>query len=93
MQATTFSESLRNSRLPPGWAPAHPQVGVNQKNSAHFRDIIRYKVRILLWKSAAKKSAFLAIFLLTMFETTLKYQYVCQQANMTCPEPVEGNRQ
>jgi len=41
----------------------------------------------------AKKSAFLAIFLLTMFETMLKYTYVCQQANITCPEPVEGNRQ
>jgi len=43
--------------------------------------------------SVAKKSDFFIIFLLTMFETTLKYQYVCQQANMTCPEPVEGNRQ
>jgi len=29
----------------------------------------------------AKKSAFLAIFLLTMFGYTLKYPYVSQQAN------------
>jgi len=41
---------------------------------------------------AAKKS-FFVIFLLTMFENTLKYMYVSQQANITCPEPVEGNRQ
>ncbi len=30
----------------------------------------------------AKKSAFLVIFLLTMFEYTLKYPYVSQQANI-----------
>ena len=29
-----------------------------------------------------KKSAFLAIFLLTIFDSMLKYQYVCQQANI-----------
>ncbi len=30
----------------------------------------------------AKKSAFLVIFLLTLFENTLKYPYVSQQANI-----------
>jgi len=30
----------------------------------------------------AKKSAFLFIFLLTLFENTLKYHYVSQQANI-----------
>ncbi len=29
-----------------------------------------------------KKNSFLAIFLLTMFETMLKYPYVCQKANI-----------
>ncbi len=29
-----------------------------------------------------KKGAFLAIFLLTLFETMLKYPYVCQKANI-----------
>ena len=32
--------------------------------------------------SVAKKSAFLFIFLLTLFENTLKYPYVSQQANV-----------
>jgi len=32
--------------------------------------------------SVAKKSAFLVIFLLTLFENTLKYQYISQQANI-----------
>ncbi len=45
----------RNSRLPPGWTPAHPQAGVNQKNSARLKKIIGSKVRISLWKRAAKK--------------------------------------
>ncbi len=30
----------------------------------------------------AKKSAFLVIFLLTLYENTLKYAYVSQQANI-----------
>ena len=29
-----------------------------------------------------KKNAFLAVFLLTLFEYMLKYQYVCQQTNI-----------
>jgi len=33
-------------------------------------------------KGSPKKSAFLVIFLLTIFENTLKYQYVSQQANI-----------
>jgi len=32
--------------------------------------------------SVAKKSAFLAIFLLTIFENRLKYTYISQQANI-----------
>jgi len=32
--------------------------------------------------SVAKKSSFLAIFLLTLFVFTLKYPYVCQMANI-----------
>jgi len=44
----------------------------------------------------AKKSAFLAVFLLTLFENTLKYTYVSQQANVDrqqlAPFPVGGDR-
>jgi len=33
-------------------------------------------------KGSQKKVAFCPFFLLTMFETMLKYTYVCQQANI-----------
>jgi hypothetical protein len=40
-----------------------------------------------------KKKLFLSIFLLTIFDMMLKCPHVSQQPNMTCPEPVEWNRQ
>jgi hypothetical protein len=45
--------------------------------------------------SVAKKSAFLVIFLLTLFGNTLKYPYVCQQANINRQQAAEiaENRQ
>jgi len=36
-----------------------------------------------------KKSAFLAIFLLTLFVYTLKYTYVCQQANINRQQAID----
>ena len=42
---------------------------------------------------AGKKVHFKPFFCLLLFGYLLKYLYVCWQANVTCPEPVEGNRQ
>jgi len=51
-------------------------------NSACFREIIVDRVPISIGKKAAKKSAFLVIFLLTIFDNMLKYAYVSYQANI-----------
>jgi len=37
----------------------------------------------------AKKSAFLFVFLLTLFESMLKYTYVCQQANINRQQAID----
>jgi len=90
-------------RLPPGWTPAQPQagdcpqgellrtykLGSKQKNSARLRVIIGAKVRISIRKRAAKKICFLTIFLLTMFETMLKYPHICQQANINRQQAID----
>jgi len=36
-----------------------------------------------------KKSAFLVIFLLTLFEAMLKYTYVCQQVNINRQQAID----
>jgi len=52
-----------------------------------LREIIKDRVPISIGKKVGKKSAFLVIFLLTLFEKTLKYAHVSlslrgQQANI-----------
>jgi len=55
-----------------------------------FLELILACAGSILWVPAfdmqgygmAKKSAFLAVFLLTLFENMLKYPHVCQQANI-----------
>ena len=60
-----------------------PPIGVEDKRAGNIVCIPAYDVQEY---KAAKKSTFLSIFLLTVFDIVLKYPHVSQQANISRPQ-------